>query len=106
MKDLSRRNLFGCLTALGGLPLIAKEIEAPEKLILDPGEVVRFDSLAGNNLQTYWNDGQLAAIPVTWRAARLIQSLKQTIRSGGLIIQVTKDQNGKRAYCLATFEDK
>jgi hypothetical protein len=67
--DATRRDLFGILAALGGLPLIAKEIEAPKRLILDPGEVVRFDSLATGVRIGGWGGTAVARIPVTRRAA-------------------------------------
>lgn len=85
MSDLTRRNLFGYLAALGGIPLLAKEVETPKKLILDPGEVVRFDALAqhphtdGLKLGTWLDTGivhRLCTIPISQSAFYKLASVQ------------------------------
>lgn len=92
--DIKRRDLFGILAALGGLPLVAKEIEAPQRLILDPGDVVRFDSLAAHERVRVggWGGGSdtVARIPVTRRAVDHLRSLNRGFgRFAGFEIVIT-----------------
>lgn len=93
----SRRDLFSVLAALGGVPLIAKKISAPERLILDPGEVVQFDWLARAKefkIEGWGASSEVARIPVTHRAA--LQLMRAGHGKHGGFVVVVKPANGHR----------